>query len=99
MELLCGLELSEGMPIAITMAHQDTSADHEMHLERRTVPREVRSDCWPDCCPSEEDAESLEAAARLNTPSIVLGDIGKVLGVVVVAIFLIDLGLYALHIH
>ena len=42
---------------------------------------------------------TVQAAARLNTPSIVLGDIGKVLGVVVVAIFLIDLGLYALHIH
>ena len=87
------------MPIATKMTRQDTNTNHETYLERRTVPREVWSDSWPDCCHSEEDSASLEAAARLNTPGIVFGEIGRVLGVVFVAILLIDLGLGVFHIH
>jgi hypothetical protein len=65
----------------------------------RERPGDVRSDCWPDSCCGEEDSFCLEAAARLNTPGIVFGEVGRVLGVVVIGIIVIDLGLKALNIQ
>ncbi len=60
---------------------------------------EVWSDCWPDSCCGEEKVEHLEAAARLNTPGIVFGQMGRVLGVVAISIIFIELGLKALNIQ
>jgi hypothetical protein len=62
------------------------------------VPRTaVWSDCWPDGCCGEEGPERLEAAARLNT-QFVFGEVGRVLGAVVIGRVSIDLGLKALNI-
>jgi hypothetical protein len=67
--------------------------------KNREQAGDVWSDCWPDGCCGEEDPERLEAAARLNTPGSVFGEVGRVLGVVVIGIIVIDLGLNALNIQ
>ena len=85
------------MSVTVQTGQRD-SAD----MQRHQAPDRCEalwSDCWPDCSDRVQDPDVVDATARRNAPRIVLGEIGRVLAVILIAIATIEFALNAYQIH